>query len=200
MACTATGDERQTSSAKRVADSSAAPGAVTSLTTPSACARSAVSSAPVIISCLATWTGSARSARNRAPDDGISPRRDSGNANRAVVDATIRSHASAISKPPPNATPFHGGDQRLAPAPPDEAVLAAALGLGVAAGPQIGARTEDVGGARQHADPQVVIVVEGVQSGTDADREFPVDGVALLRPLHGDHQDPVPTLHVDAHR
>ena len=39
------------------------------------------------------------------PNPGISPSRSSGKQNRAILSATIRSHASANSKPPPNVTP-----------------------------------------------------------------------------------------------
>src|SRR5262245_44825466 len=44
-------------------------------------------------------------ARNRAPEEATTPRMLSGSAKRAVREATTRSQASAISKPPPNAGP-----------------------------------------------------------------------------------------------
>ena len=40
------------------------------------------------------------------PASAASPTRGSGSANTAFSDATMRSQASAISKPPPIATPF----------------------------------------------------------------------------------------------
>jgi hypothetical protein len=43
----------------------------------------------------------------------------------------------------------------------------------------------------QHADPQLGLAVEQVESAGDAGRHRAVDGVALRRPVDGDDQDPV---------
>ena len=47
-----------------------------------------------------------RLSRGMPPKPGISPRRSSGKQKRAILSATIRSHVSASSNPPPNVTPW----------------------------------------------------------------------------------------------
>ncbi len=100
---TEVGEDSQISAAITSASSSALPGAVTALTTPRSFARSGSSVRPVIKSSRATLIGSARGARKSAPDVATRPRLVSGRPNCAVAEATIRSQASAISKPPPSA-------------------------------------------------------------------------------------------------
>jgi hypothetical protein len=72
---------------------------------------------------------------------------------------------------------------------PNDAVLAAARRHVVATGSQITPCAEDVGAAGEDAGPQVLIVVELVEGIVEGVGHRPVDGVALLGPLHGDDQD-----------
>ena len=93
-------DDRPASSR---APSSASPGSTSRLTMPISAARSAPIGSPVSASSMARWYGIRCGSRNSPPAAATRPRLTSGMPKRASREATIRSHDSAISKPPASA-------------------------------------------------------------------------------------------------
>ena len=88
-----------------MASSKAVPALVTRVTRPSSAASPADSNRPVMISSAARNRPSTVTSRWVPPAPGISPSRTSGQPKRTVSSATIRSQASANSRPPPRARP-----------------------------------------------------------------------------------------------
>src|SRR4029077_336275 len=103
VAATASGPLAVIFSAKAIAASSAAPGSASTLTIPSACARSAVKFSPVSANSIAMAAGMRSGSRSSPPPPATRPRLTSGMPNAASLDATIRSVASASSVPPASA-------------------------------------------------------------------------------------------------
>ena len=111
---------------------------------------------------------------------------------RASRAATIRSQASATSKPPASAQPstaaisgLRGGPWTMPakPRPSDVRPLAGHERL------QVHPRAERAAGAGEDADAQGVLAVEPVERRRDALGDREVDGVARLRPVERDDQD-----------
>ena len=106
----------------------------------------------------------------------------------------MRSHASAISKPPPNALPSTAAISGFArtrsldpcePATgrPDDAALAPPHGL------EVGTGAEHVPGVRDDADHHVVVGLDAIDGGFDGLRHRSVDGVARVGPIQRDDRD-----------
>ena len=93
-------------SAQRSAAASASPWGTTSLTKPSSCPSRALTWRAVRIMPIARFSPICRGSRCNPPASAARPTRGSGNANVAFSEAMMRSQASAISKPPPMATPL----------------------------------------------------------------------------------------------
>ena len=74
-------------------------------TRPTACARVAFTVLPVKSKSLTKALPRSRFRRGIPPKPGINPKRNSGNANRAIFSAIIRSQANASSNPPPRQAP-----------------------------------------------------------------------------------------------
>ena len=91
--------------ARSCAASTAQPSSTIRLTKPKAIARAAGRRPAVKISSIARTLGKERVNRYKPPTEAISPRDTSGRPNSADSDATIRSHARAISHPPASASP-----------------------------------------------------------------------------------------------
>lgn len=102
----AIGAQARISAAQRRAASSAPPAGTTSLTNPSAAPSAAETRRPVSMMPIARFGPSSRISRWTPPAVAARPTLGSGSANAAFSDATIRSHANAISKPPPSARPL----------------------------------------------------------------------------------------------
>ena len=93
-------------SAQRSAAASAPPAGATSLTKPSSKPSLAETCRAVRIMPIARFSPICRGRRCKPPASAARPTRGSGKAKVAFSDAMIRSQASAISKPPPIATPL----------------------------------------------------------------------------------------------
>jgi hypothetical protein len=94
-------------------------------------------------------------------------------------------------EPTAQGQPLNCGDQWLLPPAADDAVLAPSQRRLARPFLQIGAGREHLIAAAEHANPEVVVVVELVEGGVDGGRHLRVDGVTFLHPLHGHHQDAV---------
>ena len=110
--------------AKVLASPRASPGKVSRLTKPHWRASSADIMSPVRAYCMAICRGMRCGKRSKPPEPAIKPRLTSGKPNCALSAATIRSQASAISKPPAKAKPstaaitgFLGGVSMMPPRP-----------------------------------------------------------------------------------
>ena len=109
----------------------------------------------------------------------------------APLAATIRSQASATSRPPATAKPSMAAISGLSRRPLHDAREAAALhprALARHEGLQVHARAEALAGAGEHADAQVGVGVELVQRGRHALGQRGVHGVAGVGPVEGDQQ------------
>src|ERR1700730_13968364 len=100
------GEFLQMVSAQRSAAASASPGGTTSLTKPSSRPSLALTWRAVRIMPMARFSPICRGSRCTPPASAARPTRGSGSANVAFSEAMMRSQASAISKPPPMATPL----------------------------------------------------------------------------------------------
>src|SRR5436190_3704013 len=93
-------------SAQRSAAANASPCGTTSLTKPSSWPSRALTCPPFRIMPIARFSPICRGSRCNPPATAARPTRGSGNAKIAFSAAMMRSQASAISKPPPMATPL----------------------------------------------------------------------------------------------
>ena len=153
---------------------------------------------------MATLGGSARGSRNRPPAAATNERFTSGRPKAAAVEATMRSHESAISQPPASAGPSTAAMIGLVrsrcamPAKPPRLVCSAP------AWPrrdrlEVGPGREDGSVAGEDADPRVVVLLELVDRRLHPVGDVAVDRVAGLGPTDGDEGDVVLELVVDCH-
>ena len=144
--------------------------------------------------------GSRRGRRSSAPPAATSERLTSGMPSFAPAAATIRSQASATSRPPATAKPsiaamigLRGGCWTI-PAKP----RSACHGRSPAANaPRSIPEQKPLPAPGEHGDREAVVVVERVERGGDAVRERAVDRVALVRAVERDQQDVVAALGED---
>ena len=96
-------------------------------------------------------------------------------------------------EPTAECEPLDCGDERLAPRPPDDPVLAAALRHIVAPAGEVTAGAEHLARAGQDARPEIQVIVQVVEGLVELVGHDAVDGVALLGPIERDDED-VPVL------
>ena len=106
VACTDSGEHSAITPAQRSAVSISRSFGTTSFTSPRRAPSAAVIGLPVSIIPMAILSGMLRGRRCTPPAAAMRPTRGSGNPNVACSAATMTSHASAISRPPPSAKPF----------------------------------------------------------------------------------------------
>ena len=140
---------------------------------------------------VATLGGTVRGSLTRPPAPATSPTLTSLSANRAVVSATTRWQASAISQPPPMAKPLTAamtGLGMLAPAgQPGEPVLRHPHGLTGCGVDQVVAGGEGLlARSGQDRDPQVVVGEVGVEDVVELVVRHRVQAVPGLGAVDGD--------------
>ena len=148
-----------------------ASGSVTRLTSPSSYPRSALIGSPVSASSLAMFRGSMCGSRSRPPPAATSERLTSGTPSLAPCAATIRSQASAISRPPATAKPSIAAISGLSEDALDDTGEAAARDprhLSAGEGLQIHAGAEIAAGARDNCHRQLGVGVELVERCRDS--------------------------------
>ena len=170
------------------------PGSATRLTMPELVPRAASIGSPVSASSMATWYGIRRGRWISAPPAATSERLTSGMPSRASRAATIRSQASATSKPPATAKPSTAAMSGLRGGALDDPGEAAALdprALPRHERLEVHPRAERAPAPVRIADLQLVLRVEAVERRGDALGHREVDGVARVGPVEGDEQDAV---------
>ncbi len=145
----------------------------------------------------ARFSGSARGPRKSPAHVGITPIETSGRPKRRLARRDDEVAGQHDLEAAPEGGALHGGDQGLAASPPYEAVLAAPGRDVVAARGQVAAGAEHLPGAGEDAHPQLVVVVELVERIVELVGHGAVDGVALRRPLHRDHEHVLVALSSD---
>src|ERR1700737_2497377 len=181
-------------SAQRSAATSAPPAGATSLTKPSSYPSLAETWRAVRIMPMARFSPICRGSRCRPPASAASPTRGSGNAKVAFSDAIIRSQASAISKPPPMATPLTaamiGLSQSKREVKPDKppcspaALPAAPLPLQIVAGAE-----RLVAGAGDDRDPLLGIGGEIIEHLVEFEMRVDMQRVVHFRPAQVPDRD-----------
>ena len=200
VAASASGPFSAMASASPRAVPGPSPGSASRLTSPSSKPRSASIGSPVSASSMATLRGSTRGRRSSAPPAATSERLTSGMPSLAPRAATIRSQASATSRPPATAKPSTAAISGLAEARWVIPAKPAVSRVGTLAGHErleIHAGAEALAGPGEHAERQPGVGVELVQRGGDPLGDRGVDRVALVGPVDRDHEDPVAALGQD---